>query len=237
MRAAILQPSYIPWRGAFHIVQKCDVFVFYDDVQYDKHGWRNRNRVKTAQGTRWLTIPVLHKGNVAQHTPVNQIRVNPDDDWERRHWQTLRQSYARAPFFERTAALVEPFYSRKVDLLADFTIDLTVALAGQLGLGDRRFLRASSLGVAGEKTDRLLAILAKVGATHYVSGPSARAYLDEAAFAAAGIGLEYMSYDYPAYQQLHGAFDPQVSILDLLFMQGPQAPAFIWGAGDSVAAR
>ena len=227
MRCAILQPSYMPWRGYFHQIQKSDVFVFLDDVQFDKHGWRNRNRIKTANGSVWLTIPVAKKGNVADHIPISEIDIVWERPWNAKHWQTIRQSYARAPHFAATAALLEPFFAQRPARLADFTIDLTVALAGALGL-PTRFVRSSELLAVGSKTDRLIDLLRKVGARHYVSGPSAQSYIEPDKFAAAGITLEYMSYDYAPYPQLHPPYDPQVSIIDLLFMLGPDAPRAIW---------
>src|SRR5262249_22302141 len=120
------------------------------------------------------------------------------------------------------------FYALHHERLVDFTIESTVALAKELGI-TTRFVRSSQLGVTGERTERLVRILQKVEATHYLSGPSAKDYIDAAVFADANIGLEYIVYDYPPYEQLHGAFDPQVSILDLLVMTGPDAPAHIWG--------
>jgi hypothetical protein len=230
VNCVILQPSYVPWRGFFHQVQRADTFVFYDDVQYDARGWRNRNRVKTAQGTRWLTIPVHHRGVQLERTPIDQVAIDWSQDWAKKHLTTLRHAYGRAPYFERYAPLVEEHLARRPALLADLTIDLTVALARALGLERTRFVRSSTLGVTGAKTERLLAILQKVGATHYISGPSARDYLDEPLLQRSGISLEYMRYDYPEYEQLHPPFDPQVSVLDLLFMAGPDAGRFIWGA-------
>ncbi len=228
MNCVILQPSYIPWRGYFHQVQKADVFVFLDDVQFDKRGWRNRNRIKTPQGGKWLTIPVHSKGHQIEHTPIHQIEICRDEDWGRKHWLILQQHYGKAPHFRCYRELLGRFYSRRDVLLADFTIDLTIQIAGELGLQNTRFLRSSTLGVTGVKTDRLLNVLAKVNATHYISGPSARDYIEADKFAAAGITLEFMTYDYPEYPQLYPPFDPQVSILDLLFMTGPDAPRFIW---------
>ncbi|MGH7991917.1 MAG: WbqC family protein [Limisphaerales bacterium] len=224
----ILQPSYIPWRGYFHQIQKADVFVFYDCVQYDEHGWRNRNRIKTAGGLQWLTIPVVTRGVHSHHVLIKDVRTVPNHPWKAKHWRALQQNYRKAPFFERYAPLLERFYLRPDGLLADFACELTVALAGELGLHHTRFIRSSTLGVTGAKTDRLLEVLARVKATHYVSGPSARDYLEADKFAAAGITLEFMTYDYPEYPQLYPPFDPQVSILDLLFMTGPEAPRFIW---------
>jgi hypothetical protein len=233
MKAVILQPSYIPWRGFFHQIQKSDVFVFYDDVQFDRHGWRNRNRIKTPRGPEWLTIPVSSKGHVLEQTPINEIRICWSQDWSRKHRLTLEQHYRRAPFFEKYRDLLAGFFSRREELLADFTIEFTMALAAELGLGGRQFVRSSSLGATGTKTDRLLGVLRKLGATHYISGPSARAYLEMGKLAAAGITVEFMAYSYPEYLQLYPPYDPQVSILDLLLMTGPEAPQFIWGERTS----
>jgi hypothetical protein len=226
--AAILQPSYIPWRGFFHILQRSEVFVFYDDVQYDARGWRNRNQVKTAAGKQWLTIPVHHKGSQTRHIPINEITIDWNQDWPRKHWATIVQHYRAAPCFEEFAPLIEPFYHRHDALLADFTIETTIALARALGIDRTRFVRSSSLGAAGRKTERLIDVLKKVGAGHYISGPSARDYIEPDQFAAAGISLEYQTYDYPAYPQLHPPFDGHFTILDCLFNVGSMAHRYIW---------
>lgn len=229
MKCVILQPSYIPWRGYFEQIHKADVFVFYDDVQYDKRGWRNRNRIKTDRGTRWLTIPVLSKGTYQNRTPINKIKINQEQTWAKSHWGIVRQSYLKAPHFDRYADMLKAFYRQTPTYLSEFVIEFTIALAHKLGIADTDFVCSSELDVTGEKTDRLLAILERLGATHYISGPSARNYIEEEKFEAAGITLEYMNYAYPKYEQLHPPYDPQVSILDLLFMQGPNAPQYIWG--------
>ncbi len=229
MKCVILQPSYIPWRGYFHQIQKADVFVFYDDVQYDHRGWRNRNRIKTPGGTQWLTVPVLAKGHQTENILIRDIRIAWDEPWNEKHWKAISRSYAKAPYFKKFAPAVEAFYKKRPEFLADFTIDLTVALAKELGLGEKKFLRSSELNGGGAKTDRLVSLLKKLGATHYISGPSARDYLDEAALEREGITLEYMEYRYPDYPQLHPPFDGQVSALDLLFMTGPEAPRHISG--------
>ncbi len=223
MNCVILQPSYIPWRGYFDQIRRADVFVFYDDVQYDKHGWRNRNRIKTANGAQWLTIPVTKKGNVTQHLLINDIRICWDAPWNVKHWTTIQQSYRKAPHFQRYAPLLEQLYASRPEFLADLSITSTIALASELGIANTRFLRSSELGVAGAKTDRLVGILQAVGADHYISGPSARDYLEEEKLAAAGVTLEYAAYNYPEYVQLYPPYDPNVSILDLLFMTGPEA--------------
>lgn len=227
MIAVILQPSYIPWRGYFDQIRKADVFVFYDDVQYDKHGWRNRNRIKNSQGGQWLTIPVHAQGVVVDSLPINRIEIAWEQPWAERHWRALRENYAKAPYFQHYAGWLEDVYRPRPEKLVDFTIPLTIEIAGKLGICQTRFLRASSLEAEGQKTDRLISILRQLGADHYISGPSAGSYIEPEKFAAAGIQLEYMQYNYPEYPQLHPPFDPFVSILDLLLMTGPDALRYI----------
>jgi len=226
MNCVILQPSYVPWRGFFHQIQKSDVFVFYDDVQYDKGGWRNRNRIKTANGSTWLTIPV----NAPLGTPINEVKIDWRHGWARKHRAQLAQSYGKAPHFDQYVPMLDEFFGRQDELLSDFTIDFTIALARALGITKTQFVRSSTLGATGVKTDRLIQVLEKVGATHYISGPSARDYIETERFTNAGITLEYMTYDYPEYPQLHPPFDGAISILDTLFMLGDQAGTVIWGA-------
>lgn len=203
--------------------------MFYDDVQYDRHGWRNRNRIKTPSGAKWLSIPVLSKGNLANHTLINQIHIDWNREWTKAHLGTIKQFYGKAPYFPHYRPLLEEFYSQRPKLLADFTIDFTIALATELGINNTTFVRSSNLRATGSRTERLVDILKTVGATHYISGPSARDYLEEEKLQEAGISLEYMAYDYADYQQLYPPFDPHVSIIDLLFMTGPHAPQYIWG--------
>lgn len=228
MNVVILQPSYIPWRGYFDQICRADLFVFYDDVQYDKRGWRNRNQIKTAQGKQWLTIPVYSRGAQTQNIPINQIRIVWDNPWNEIHLKAIVQSYHKTPYLSRYQPLLETFYRRHDEFLADFTIDFSIALARELGNTHTRFIRSSEIaGVDGQKTDRLIQILQAVGGTHYISGPSASDYIENEKFDAAGIALEYMEYNYPEYPQLYSPFDPYVSVLDLLFMTGPEASRYI----------
>ena len=229
MNVVILQPSYIPWRGYFDQINRADLFVFYDDVQYDKRGWRNRNQIKTPRGKQWLTIPVFSRGSQTENIPINQIRIVWDNPWNQDHLKSFHHSYAKAPNFERYIPLLDELYNRHDEFLADFTIESTIVLARELGITHTRFMRSSEIsGVTGQKTDRLIEILQAVGAKHYISGPSARDYIEIEKFDAAGISLEYMEYNYPEYAQLHPPYDPYVSILDLLFMTGSEAPHYIF---------
>ena len=234
MIAAILQPSYIPWRGYFDQIRLADLFIFYDDVQYDKHGWRNRNQIKTIQGKKWLTIPV-HSAGVTQGISIKDIKIDWTQRWPQHHLRSLTSAYNKAPFFRRYLSLLEGFYARHDESIADFTIETTIALARELGIQHTRFLRSSELdGIAGEKTERLIQILKRVGASHYISGPSARDYIDDEKFSQAGIVLEFMEYKYPEYTQLYPPYDPQVSVLDLMFMTGDRAGSYLAPMRDAV---
>jgi hypothetical protein len=220
MKVVILQPSYIPWRGYFDQIRRADLFIFYDDVQFDKHGWRNRNQIKTAQGKQWLTIPV-HSRGATEGIPIREIRIDWSKQWTVHHLKALRYAYAKAPHFESWLPWLSSVYERHDELLADFTIWLTIEIAREIGIAGTRFMRSSELdGIAGQKTDRLVQILQTVGGDHYISGPSARQYIDEDRFREAGISLEFMQYNYPPYPQLYPPYDPFVSILDLMFMKG-----------------
>jgi hypothetical protein len=227
MNVVILQPSYIPWRGVFDQIQRSDLFIFYDDVQYDKHGWRNRNQIKTAQGKQWMTIPVHSKG-VTEGIPIKDVRIDWSKPWAKNHLKALTFAYAKAPYFASYAPWLDSVFGRRDEFLADFTIWLTIEIARTLGNSHTRFMRSSEIpNVDGQKTDRLIQILNHVGTKHYISGPSARDYIENDKFVDAGISLEYMEYNYPEYPQLYPPFDPYVTILDLMFMMGNDAQNYI----------
>ena len=224
-RVAILQSNYIPWKGYFDIIHDVDEFIFLDDVQYTKHDWRNRNRIKTAAGPRWLTVPV----GQSQSRFICEVDL-PATDWPHRHWRRLQSSYATAPHFETYRAGLEDIYlHRRWHRLSDLNQHLVRAIAGWLGI-TTRFRDSRELPLQGRKQDRLLEILGRVGATVYVSGPAARAYLDPRRFADARIELRWKDYGgYPEYPQLHPPFLHEVTVLDLLFHTGPDAAHCIWG--------
>lgn len=228
MKCVILQPSYIPWRGYFDLIKRCDLFLFYDDVQYDTRGWRHRNRIKTPRGLEWLSIPVHSKGAQKNHTLISDVQIAWETSWTQTHLGKMRESYKNAPYFEQYIAILEEAFLVPPARLADLTIPLSEKIARELGITSTEFRRTSALGLEGKKTDRLIDALKKVGATHYLSGPSARDYIEAEKFASAGIALEYIVYDYPQYEQFYPPYDPGVTIFDLLFMQGPSAPGYIW---------
>jgi hypothetical protein len=224
VRIAIIQSCYVPWKGFFDLVGRCDEYVIFDRMQYVKRHWHNRNSIKTAAGLEWLTIPVLSKGRYEQ--PIDEVEI--EKPWAEKHWRALELAYHRAPFFEALAPTVRSWYERadKAKLLTEVNALFLREIASLLGLGTR-VVRDTAYPSHGAKTERLLAIARAAGADRYLSGPSAKAYFDEAVFTAAGIAVEWMSYEsYPEYPQLHGKFEHNVSVLDLLFSTGADAPRY-----------
>ena len=215
----VLQPGYLPWLGFFDQLSRADVFVYYDDVQYDKHGWRNRNRIKTQDGAQWLTVPVRHEGLPR----IADVEIDQRTAWARKHVASIRQAYARAPFLKRYLPAFEEVLQRKWERLVDLDLACASLMADWLGL-KRQVERSSTLGIGGVRSERLVNICRHFGASRYVSGDSAAAYLDVPAFAAHDIAVEWQAYSHPTYPQLHGDFVPNLSALDLLFNCGPDAP-------------
>lgn len=231
MKVAVLQSNYIPWKGYFDIIHDVDRFIFYDDVQFTKNDWRNRNRIKTAAGTQWLTVPV----GTDLNRMIWEVRIK-DRLWQAKHWKALSLNYGRAPFFTRYRDFFGEIYlGRQWDNLSELNQFLIRQIAEEI-LGIKTEFRDSrEYNALGGRLARLLDLLEKAGADTYVSGPSARDYIDEQEFAARKIRLVYKDYTgYPEYRQLYGAFDHYVSIVDLVFNCGPAAPDKIWGwRGDS----
>lgn len=228
----IIQPNYLPWRGYFHFMQSVDVFIFLDDVQYTKQDWRNRNRIRTRDGkTVYLTVPVHHEGQ----PHIMDVSIDNTQDWATQHLRKLENSYGRAAFFNTYFETLSEVLMSKPDNLADLNITLTGVIAQWLGIATPT-LRASSLGATGRKDERLIQLVRSVGGDHYLSGPAAQDYIQPELWKQAGVDLSYMTYpDYPAYPQISAPYDPAVSILDLLFAVGPEAPGYIWETGPSGA--
>lgn len=232
MKVCIIQPSYIPWKGFFHQINQSDVFVFLDTVQYDKRGWRNRNKIKTRQGTDWLTIPV-HAHGTHNGLLIQDVRVQ-DSEWAQSHLQKIQSNYQNAPAFEQEFPWFKELLletSQANTHISPITTELTIAIARRLGIQHTRFIYASDMRVeASNPSERLLKIVQQLDGDSYLSGPSAQSYLDVSQFNNAGVSVEWMRYDYPEYPQLYPPFNHQVSILDLILMTGSeQAGSFIWG--------
>lgn len=225
-RVAVLQSNYIPWKGYFDIIHEADLFVYYDDVQYTKNDWRNRNKVKTPSGAAWITIPT---GDDLDRL-ICDVAL-PDRRWATKHWKTLCQYYSKAPHFKRYRPFFEHVYlGTKWDLLSDLNQFLISSISKDLLGITTEFRNAREYALSGSKLDRLMGLIGKCGARSYISGPAARSYIDPARFEQAGVELIYKSYEgYPEYPQFFPPFDHAVTILDLLFHTGPDAPYYIWG--------
>ena len=225
-RVAIVQSNYVPWKGYFDLIASVDEFILYDDVQYTRRDWRNRNLIKTAQGLQWLTIPVEVKGKY--HQRIRDVRVS-DMGWASTHWRTLGHHYARAAHYRETKDAVEGWYAAAgtMELLSEINEQFLRAVCALLRI-PTAITRSSDYALAEGRTERLLDLCRQAGAATYLSGPSAREYLDETVFRDAGITVEWMDYGgYREYPQLHPPFEHGVSVLDLLFNTGADARSYL----------
>lgn len=223
----ILQPGYLPWLGFFEQLYRSSVFVLYDDVPFDRHGWRNRNRVKTANGIVWLTVPVLC--DLRERPLIVDVKIDNRRNWRKKHLETIRQSYTNAPFFAAYAGLFEEAYSREWEYLVDLDLHFISLLSEAFGLGDKTVRRSSELGIAGGRTDRLVAICRAFGAGTFYEGAAGRSYIDTDAFRKEGIEVVFQDYRHPEYGQLHGEFVSHLSAVDLLFNHGPGSQDILTG--------
>lgn len=224
MKAVILQSNYIPWKGYFDLMNMADVFIIYDEVQYTKNDWRNRNKIKTANGPTWLTIPVRQE-KLSQRIIDTHVHSN---DWRRKHWSSISLSYSRAAFFKQYKPIFEELYLNSNEtLLSKINYDLFVAINQVLGIATK-LIWSSELGLIEGKTERLVDLCKKVGATEYISGPAAKDYLNTGLFENENIKVSWIDYSgYPEYRQLYPPFDHGVSVLDLIFNEGPDARRFM----------
>ena len=227
----VTQSNYLPWRGWFDMLRQADGLVLLDSVQFTRRDWRNRNRIKTAQGTLWLTVPVEAKGRFSQAVDETQISGS---GWAEQHLRSIALAYARAPHFaemfpwleaQLRAVSMEPLLSRMNEALIRAICErLSIALpiTRDSDLMPREALPAL------EPSERLAALTEAMGGTRYVSGPAAQAYLDPAPFARRGIEVVWMDYTgYPEYPQLWDGFEPAVSVIDLMLNTGAEAPRYL----------
>jgi hypothetical protein len=224
-KVAIVQSNYIPWKGYFDMIAAVDEFVLFDDMQYTRRDWRNRNQIKTPQGVQWLTVPVEVKGKY--HQTIRETRVS-DPTWAASHWKSLAQNYRRSAHFEEVARWVEPLYADCPDeSLSALNRRFLEAVCKYLGI-TTRITNSWDYELADGKTERLASLCEQAGAGEYISGPAARDYVDSSVFDRAGIRLTWFDYSgYPEYPQLWGDFTHGVTILDLLFNCGPDSPRYM----------
>lgn len=210
----VSQPMFFPWVGMFEQIRLADVYVHYGDVQFSKGSFTNRVQIKTAQGVRWLTVPLQ---DFAVGQAIDDARINTRIDWRTQHLSLLRQAYAEAPYRKDMLELVEAVYLQSADTIGMLSRLSMEAGCNYFGLGEgKRFVDVRDLGIGGSSSLRVRDIVTELGGTRYITGLGARNYLDHQLFEEAGIRVEYMDYRKTPYPQLHGAFTPYVSILDLV---------------------
>lgn len=225
---AIIQSNYIPWKGYFDIIKKVDEFIIFDDMQYTRRDWRNRNKIKTPGGLLWLTIPVEVKGKFDQKIKDTIVVEN---NWYKEHWNSIKINYSRAAFFKKYSDLIADLYSLagKEKYLSRINYIFIQGLCKILDI-KTKISWSMDYDLIDGKTERLIGLCKSTGAGKYISGPAAKGYIDESLFQSQGIELEWMDYNgYPIYEQLYNPFEHGVTILDLLFNLGENAPQYIWG--------
>lgn len=216
MIITIHQPEYLPWIGFFDRVSKADIFVILDDVQYQKNGFINRNKIKTSQGWQWLTVPVKERESMKK---INEVEINNQIDWRQNHWKSLLYNYNKAPCFKKYSDFFEENYKKKWDSLADLDIYLIENIMDMLGIKTETKI-SSLLNIKGEATDRLVNMCKMLGVDTYLSGPGGKEYMDLDKFKKQNINVIFQEFTHPIYVQQFGEFIPNLSIIDLLFNQG-----------------
>lgn len=223
-KIAILQSNYIPWKGYFDIIRQSDIFVIYDEVQYTKNDWRNRNLIKTPNGLEWLTIPV---GQDKLDQKINETFIS-QNNWNKKHWNTLLCNYSKSPYFRTFGNVFKDLYENiGTNNLSEINVKFITTINSILGI-ETEIIDSKSLNLTGDKNNRLIEAVKKLNGTHYISGPAAKSYINTDSFESESIKVEWMDYSfYPEYPQLFGKFKHNVSILDLIFNVGPDAIKFL----------
>lgn len=223
MTVSILQSNYIPWKGYFDIIAKSDVFVLYDEVQYTKRDWRNRNLIKTQQGLQWLTIPVRQESFTQK---INETTIL-QENWKKKHTSTIQRVYGKAPFFKEYKDCIFELYDVNSGNLSEVNRAFITGICKILEI-NTKIIDSRELNLQGDKVERLVDTCKKLNATKYLSGPAAKSYIDESQFSMNNIKLEWMDYSgYKEYNQLFSPFEHGVTILDLIFNEGSNARNFL----------
>lgn len=225
-KVVVLQSNYIPWKGYFDLARDSNLFIFHDDLQYTKNDWRNRNKIKTPKGAEWITIPV----GTDERRLICDVIIK-DSTWQIKHWHLLKQHYGKCQYFAHYQTFFEGIYrGHQWDNLSELNQYLIRSISKELLNISTEFRDSREYGLSGQKLDRLIELVTKAEADCYISGPAAKDYIEPARFADAGVELVWKDYSgYPEYPQCFPPFEHGVTILDLLFNVGPDAPWYIWG--------
>ncbi len=226
MIASIHQPQYAPWLGYFDKMFRADVFILLDTVQFKKNEFQNRNRIKTAQGWQWITVPVRYRFPQL----ISEVTINNDVNWPHKHTQALFANYTKSPFFETLMPVFDDWLSKTWSSISDLNSCTVKVIAEQLGV-QTEVRSTDGMTLSEDPTGRLIDICRAVGATTYLSGAGGSSYLDEQQFETADIELRYQRYEHPTYDQLYEGFLPCMSALDLLFNHGPSSLDILTGRG------
>jgi hypothetical protein len=224
-KVLITQSDYIPWKGLFDIINSVDKFIIYDDMQYTRRDWRNRNKIKNCDGLLWLTIPVKVKGKYFQK--INETEII-DQNWASQHWKTICHNYSKAKYFGIYKDIFATLYLDNTEkMLSRINYKFTRAICNILDI-KTEILWSHNFELLAGKTERLVDLCEKVDANQYFSGPNAKNYIQQELFEEAGIKLCYFDYTgYPQYHQLFDDFYHDVSIIDLLFNEGQNAKKYM----------
>ncbi len=230
MILSVHQPQYITWLGYFNKIDKSDCFVFLDNVQYKEREYQNRNKIRSKDGWMWMTVPVISKG--LGHQKICDVQINNDFDWQIDHLKSLKTYYNKSPFFRQHYPFFEGIYTIKWEKLVDLNIHIIKYILEQLGIETPLYYE-SEIGTTSQATERIIEICKKVKADIYLSGMGGKNYLKEEQFSQVGIKLEYQNFIHPVYHQQYmqeeSFFLPYMSIIDLLFNEGPESIRILKG--------
>lgn len=225
MRIAIMQPTYLPWMGYFALIDRVDIFVLLDDVEFNERSWQQRNQIKSTDGPMWLTVPVLKSGRRGQ--VIQDVEINTDERWQDKHRKSIQFNYAGADYLSEMEDWLESTYEQEWENLCALNVHGIKTLAAKLDL-EVEYVLSSSLNAAGQKTERLVNICRELGATEYLSPLGSREYIaEDNPFPEAGIELRYQNFEHPTYEQQHGDFVSHMSVIDLLLNEGPESRSIL----------
>ena len=219
MIVAIHQPQYLPWLGYFNKIYQADTFCYLDNVQYKKNEWQNRNRIKTANGWQWITVPVKYRFP----QKINNVKINNNENWRKKHLRTIITNYSKAPFFNDYIGIFEDVYSKDWITIPDLNISIIERVCQIINFVDKNTVRASSLDVSDDPTDRLIDICKSLGGDTYLSGRDGANYMNLERFKERGIEVVFQDFQHPEYQQLFNGFQSHMSIIDIIFNCGPES--------------
>jgi hypothetical protein len=219
MVVAAHQPQYLPWLGYFHKIDRADIFVLLDTVQFKKNEWQNRNKIKTAQGWQWLTVPVLYR----YPQLINEVTINNRVKWQHKQRQAILSNYKKAPYYEKLEEFFEDIFSSSWQFISQLNIETVKRLVKILGI-DTPLYVASELGELPQDPDeRLIAITKHFGPDAYLAGAGGRGYMDLDKYSQRGIKVIFQDFKHPVYGQLFGEFEPFMSVIDLIYNHGDKS--------------